>query len=166
MRFNGLAFVAAFATLSACGGGGGNQAASDTSAAKPATGANTGAGGAATGTAAAAPATGTVHEVKMLGDDKGYRFDPVDVTVKSGDAIKWVMVSGGPHNVAFQDVAPAFKSQLAANMPNQISDLASPMLLNPNESYTVSFAKVPPGKYNYICQPHIATNMKGSVTVQ
>jgi plastocyanin len=30
----------------------------------------------------------------------------------------------------------------------------------------VSFAKIPPGKYDYICTPHAAMNMKGSVTVQ
>ena len=32
--------------------------------------------------------------------------------------------------------------------------------------YEVSFANVPAGKYDYICTPHIATGMKGSVTVQ
>jgi plastocyanin len=163
MRFNGLVLVAAFAALGACGGGG-EKASKDTSAAsQPAAG---GPSGAATGTAAAAPVTGTVHEVKMLGDEKGYRFDPVDVVIKAGDAVKWTMVTGGPHNVAFQNVSAAVRAQLSANMPNQISDLSSPMLLNPNETYQVSFAKVAPGKYEYICTPHIATNMRGSVTVQ
>jgi plastocyanin len=166
MRFNGLVLGAAIVALGACGGGG-DKAATDTSstAGQPAAGATP---GAATGTAAGAPApvTGTWHEVKMLGDEKGYRFDPVDVVVKAGDGVRWVMVSGGPHNVAFQDVAAAARGQLAANMPNQISDLSSPMLLNPNEKYEMSFANVPAGKYNYICTPHIATNMRGSVTVQ
>lgn len=165
MRFNGLVLVAAFAALGACGGGG-EKAGTDTgAAAQPAAGATS---SAATGAAAGAmaPVTGTWHEVKMLGDEKGYRFDPVDVVVKQGDGVRWVMVSGGPHNVAFQDLPAAARSQIAANMPNQISDLSSPMLLNPNEKYEMSFAKVPAGKYNYICTPHIATNMRGSVTVQ
>jgi plastocyanin len=166
MRFNGLVLVAAFAALGACGGG---EKAGDTSAtATPATGTTTGAatGGAATGGAAAAPVSGTVHEVKMLGDEKGYRFEPADITIKAGDGIKWVFVSGGPHNVAFQNVSAAAKAKLSPNMPNQISDLSSPMLLNAGENYQVSFAGVPPGKYDYICTPHIANNMKGSVTVQ
>jgi len=165
MRFNGLALVATFATLGACGGGG-DKAGTDTSAAaQPAAGATS---SAATGTAAGAtaPVTGTWHEVKMLGDEKGYKFEPQDVVVKQGDGVRWVVVSGGPHNVAFQDVPAAARAQLAANMPNQISDLSSPMLLNPNEKYEMSFAKVPAGKYGYICTPHIATNMRGSVTVQ
>lgn len=165
MRFNGLVLVAACAALSACGGGG-EKAATDTGAAvAPAAGAAPGAAtGAATG--AMAPVTGTWHEVKMLGDEKGYRFEPADLTIKSGDGVRWTMVSGGPHNVAFQDVTGGAKTQLSANMPNQISDLSSPMLLNPNEKYEVSFANVPAGKYNYICTPHIATGMKGSITVQ
>jgi plastocyanin len=163
MRFNGLVLVAAIAALSACGGG---EKAADTSsvAPAPATGSTTGAVAPTTG--AMAPVTGTWHEVKMLGDEKGYRFDPQDITIKAGDGIRWTMISGGPHNVAFQNVAAAARTQIAANMPNQISDLSSPMLLNPNEKYEMSFAKVPAGKYEYICTPHIATNMRGSVTVQ
>jgi plastocyanin len=162
MRFNGLVLVAAFAAFSACGGG--EKAASDTSAAaQPAAGTTT---GAAPSTAAPAPVTGTVHEVKMVGDEKGYRFEPTDITIKPGDGIKWVFVSGGPHNVAFQNVAGSARAALSANMPNQLSDLSSPMMLNPNETYQVSFAGVPPGKYDYICTPHIANNMKGSVTVK
>lgn len=165
MRFNGLVLVAAIAALSACGGG--DKAGTDTSSAasQPAAGTTP---GAATGAAAGAPApvTGKWHEVKMLGDEKGYRYEPVDIAIKAGDGIRWTMVSGGPHNVAFQDVPAAARAQLAANMPNQISDLSSPMLLNPNEKYEMSFANVAPGKYNIICTPHIANNMRGSVTVQ
>lgn len=167
MRFNGLMLVAAVVALGACGGGE-NKGTDTGMAAAPAAGATTAATSStpATGAAAAAPATGTVHDVKMLGDDKGYRFDPVDLTIKAGDAVKWTMVSGGPHNVTFQNVPDAARAQLSANMPNQMSDLSSPMLLNPNETYTISFAGVKPGKYDYVCTPHMATGMKGSITVQ
>lgn len=166
MRFNGLVLAAAFAAMAACSGGG-EKAKTDTGAAAPAAGATTAAApGAGAAAGAMAPVTGTWHEVKMLGDEKGYKFDPVDVVVKPGDGVRWIMVSGGPHNVAFQDVSAAARAQLSANMPNQISDLSSPMLLNPNEKYEMSFANIPAGKYNYICTPHIATGMKGSVTVQ
>ena len=160
MRFKGLMVAAAFAGLSACGGGGDNAGSGATDSAA-------GAGAApAGGAVAAAPATGTVHEVRMIGDEKGYRYEPVDITIKAGDAIKWIMVSGGPHNVAFQNVAADAKAQLSANMPNQLSDLSSPMLLTPDETYEMSFANVKPGKYDYLCTPHLANNMRGSVTVQ
>ena len=166
MRFNGLVLAAAMAVVTACGGG--DNAATDTGAAAgagtatPSAGAP--AGGAATGTAQAV--TGTWHEVQMLGDEKGYRFEPVDVTVKAGDGVRWTMVSGAPHNVAFQNVAADAKTQLSANMPNQLTDLSSPLLLNANEKYEMSFAGVKPGKYEYVCTPHLANNMRGSVTVQ
>ena len=162
MRFHGLVLVAAVAALSACGGG--DNANTDTSAT---TGTGTAATPAAgTGTGTAAPVTGTVHEVKMLGDEKGYRFEPASLTIKAGDGIKWVMVSGGPHNVMFENVAADAKAQLSANMPNQLSDLSSPMLINANETYEMSFANVKPGTYNYVCTPHLANNMRGTVTVQ
>lgn len=162
MRFNGLVLVAAVAALSACGGG--EKAASDTGAAAlPAAGATP---SAATGAGAPAPVTGTIHQVRMLGDEKGYRYEPADITIKAGDGVKWVFVSGGPHNVQFQNVPADVRTTLSANMPNQISDLSSPMMLNSNEEYQVSFAGMKPGKYDYICTPHIANNMKGSVTVR
>ncbi len=150
MRFNGLALVASALVLAACGGG---EKKAD-SAAAPA--------------AAAAPITGKTVEVKMVGDDKGYRFEPADITVKQGDGIKFVMISGGPHNVAFDPATvPAnAKAALSANMPNQISELSSPMLMNPNEAYTISFANVPAGKYDFHCTPHLAMGMKGTITVQ
>ena len=169
MRFYGLALFASAAVLGACGGGENKGATTDTAAtAAPATPAATtpAAGGATAGTAA--PITGTTHEVKMVGDDKGYRFEPANITVKQGDGIKFVMVSGGPHNVAFDPatVPAAGKNQLTANMPQQMSELSSPMMMNPNESYTISFAGVPAGQYPYHCTPHLAMGMKGVITVQ
>lgn len=118
--------------------------------------------------AAAAPITGTIHEVKMLGDEKGYRYEPADITIKAGDGIKFIMVSGGPHNVAFDPATlPAeAKTALLANMPEQMGELSGKMLLNPDESYTISFAGVPAGTYEFVCTPHLAMNMKGKVTIQ
>jgi plastocyanin len=176
MRVNGLTLVASAILLGACSGGEKNQAAAgDTAnaavATTPSTDAATPAAGAAApaaGAGTAAAITGTTHTVQMLGDDKGYRFEPANITVKAGDGIKFVNVSGGPHNAAFDPAAvPAdAKAQLSANMPNQMSELSGPLLVNPNEEYTISFANVKPGTYNYHCTPHLAMNMKGVITVQ
>src|SRR5688500_19309697 len=113
-----------------------------------------------------APITGKTHEVRMVGDGQTYKFEPANLTIKQGDGVRWIMVSGGPHNVAFTGVADAAKSQLMANMPNQMKELTSPMMMNANENYTASFANVPTGKYNYVCEPHAALNMTGSITVE
>ena len=174
MRFYGLALAASAMVLGACGGD--KNKATDTAAATsgdttvaPAAGAatTTPAGG-TTASAAMAPITGKTVEVKMIGDEKGYRFDPADVTLKQGDGIKFVMVSGGPHNFALDpaEVPANAKAQISANMPNQMAELSGPLLVNPNETYTVSFANVPAGKYNFHCTPHLAMGMKGTITVQ
>ena len=179
MRFYALALAASALVLTACAGGDKSNAAdtvavaTDTStvaaapAGAPAPAATPGAAPAAAGTMA--PITGTTHEVKMVGDAKGYRFEPANITVKAGDGIKFTVVSGGPHNVAFDPATvPAdSKAQLDANMGSEkMGELSSAMKTNPGESVTISFANVKPGKYPFHCTPHLALNMKGEITVQ
>jgi plastocyanin len=168
MRFYGMALLASAAVLGACSGG---EKKADTTATATTPTATTPVAAPATATAgavAAMPATGATHEIKMIGDDKGYRFEPAALTIKSGDAVKFIMVTGGPHNVAFDPTTvPAdSKAQLDANMDQKMSELSSPMLMNPNEAYTISFAGVKPGVYPFHCTPHLAMNMKGVITVQ
>ena len=182
MRFIGRALFASVFVLGACAGGDKNASKTDTTMAAPAatttaTPADTTAAASAApaaapagGAVAAAPATGKTIDVKMLGDEKGYRFDPANITVKSGDAIKFTNVSGGPHSVGFDPAkVPAnLQPQLGANMPgdHSMGALEGPMLLQPNETYTISFAKIPAGAYDYHCTPHLALGMKGVITVQ
>ena len=165
MRFLGIAVVSSVLVLGACGGGGEQKADSAVTPA-PDTTAQAAQPAAPAGTAAAI--TGTTHEVKMVGDAQGYRFEPANITVKAGDGIKFIMVSGGPHNVAFDPATiPAdVKPQLSANMPNQQGELSSPLFSNPDENYIISFANVKPGQYPYHCTPHLAMGMKGTITVQ
>lgn len=175
MRFHGLALVASAIVLTACAGGDKSNAAdtvgvaTDTSAA-PATAATT--TPVATAPAAAgtlAPVTGAIHEVKMIGDAKGYRFEPVNITVKAGDGIKFTTVSGGPHNVAFDPATiPAdSRAQLDANMGTEkLGELSSALKINPGETITISFGNIKPGKYPFHCTPHLALGMKGEITVQ
>lgn len=169
MRFLGFAMMTGAAiVLSACGG---DKAATTDSAAGATTGAMTPAGEPAAAPAAAgamAPVTGTMHEVKMVGDGTSYKFEPADLTIKQGDGVKFTMVSGGPHNVAFDaaTVPAAAKTALAANMPEQMGELMGKMLVTANETYTISFAGVPAGTYDYNCTPHLAMNMRGKITVQ
>jgi plastocyanin len=165
MRFYGLALVAGAAVLGACGGG---DKAKDTTAAAPAPAAPAAGEAPAAGAATKVAATGATHDVKMIGDEKGYRFEPAALTIKSGDAVTFTMITGGPHDVAFDPATtPAdSKAQLDANMDGKISDLAGPMLMNPNEKYTISFGGVKPGTYPYHCTPHLAMGMKGVITVE
>ena len=170
MHLNGLTtFLTSAVILGACARG---DTAADTAA-----GVTAGATTAVTpaqpgqqpGATGAQPATGQTHTVRMLLDAQGaYRFDPANITIRRGDAVKWLMVSGGPHNVQFDPngIPSGAQAQLTANMPSQATPLGSPMMMNPNEEYTVSFAGVPAGTYNYTCTPHLAMNMRGTVRVQ
>ncbi len=169
MRFYGIALGVGAMVLGACAGGDPANTdtvgiAMDTTAAPvttpvvPATG----------GPVAMAAITGTTHEVKMVGDAQGYRFEPANITVKAGDGIKFTMVSGGPHNVAFDPATiPAdVQPQLDANISEKMGMLSSALKMNPNETITVSFAGIKPGAYPFNCTPHLALGMKGVVTVQ
>ena len=176
MRFFGLALAAGAVFLGACAGGDKSNAAdtvgvaTDTSSAAVAPAPAAPAPAApATGGGTMAPITGATHEVKMVGDAKGYRFEPANITIKAGDGIKFTVVSGGPHNVAFDPATvPAnAKSQLDANMgTDKMGELSSALKTNAGESVTISFANIPPGKYPFHCTPHLALGMKGEITVQ
>src|ERR1044071_2980451 len=120
MRFHLLALCASAAVLGACGGG--DKGTQDTTKAAPPAATPTptpapAATGGTGGTGTSAPVTGKTVEVKMYGDEKGYRFEPADVTIKAGDAIKFTVVNGQPHNVAFDPATvPAdIKGQLDPN---------------------------------------------------
>jgi len=171
MRNLGRGVIAGAFLAAACGGGAKNadtSAAAAPPAAQPAPGATAAAGGAAAGTATAMAATGKTWEVKMVGDASGYKYDPASLNIKVGDAVKFTVVSGPPHNVSFYaDSIPAgAQAQLAANMPSPMSPLTSPLFNNPGEAYTVSFAGVPKGAYKFFCTPHQALGMHGQITVQ
>lgn len=170
MRFYGIALAASAVVLGACAGG--DNTAGDTSAVAIDTSASVApaapAAGAPAGSASMAAITGTTHEVKMVGDAQGYRFEPANITVKAGDGIKFTMVSGGPHNVAFDPatIPDDVEAQLDANISEKMGTLSSVMKMNAGESITVSFANIKPGTYPYNCTPHVALGMKGEITVQ
>ena len=164
MRFLGMAVVAGAAmVLAACG-----EKKAETTA--DSAGATAAAMSPTTPAAAMAmmPITGTTHEVKMVGDATTYKYEPSEITIKAGDGIKFTMVSGGPHNVAFDPTTlpEAAKAQLMANMTEQVTELSGKFLQTAGESYVISFAGVPAGTYDFFCTPHLAMNMKGKVTVQ
>jgi plastocyanin len=145
MRNLGRGFVTGVVMVAACGGGE-KKAADTTSMAPPSAQPAPGAAPGAAAAVAAKPATGKTWDVKMLGDGTSYRFEPASITISAGDAIKWTVVSGQPHDVAFwPDSIPAgAQAQLNANMPTPMSPLAGPLLTNLNDNYTISFAGVPP----------------------
>ena len=158
MRVNSLA--AGFAILvAACGGGEQKAGEEQQTTATPAQ----------QGAPAPAPAAGgTTHTVNMVLEGSAYKYVPEQLTIKSGDVVNFVNVSGGPHNVSFwADSIPAGAAEpLKAGMPDQMAPLEGSLLTEPNAVYTVNFAGAPAGEYKYYCLPHLALGMKAKLTVQ
>lgn len=153
MRSALLSTVIALGTL-ACGGDRqANQTETQTPAAAP---------------GSAAPA-GPVVEVKMTGNGTTTAdYEPATLTIAPGTVVRFINVSGGPHNIAFWgDSVPAgAAAPLNAGMANTIDNLVGPFLTEPNASYDVSFANAPGGVYKGYCTPHLALGMKIAITVR
>lgn len=167
MRFKVLAVATSAFALVACGGEKKAEETAATPAPEAAAAPAMEAPAAAAGAVTAAPITGTTHTVNMIGDEKGYRFEPATITIKAGDGIKFIDVKGGPHNVAIDPAtAGASAAQLTANMPESTGELTGKMLVTDGESWTMSFGKIAAGTYTAICTPHQAMNMIMKITVQ
>jgi plastocyanin len=117
--------------------------------------------------APAAQAAGTVIRVRMLQQGARYIYEPANFTVRQGDIVEFVNVNGFPHNVQFEPTKiPAGAAEvLNRNMPNRLGPLQSPMFTQPNQTYRISFAGAPVGRYEYFCLPHKPMNMVGVITV-
>lgn len=118
--------------------------------------------------AAAPAATGGTHDVNMMLEGSTYKFDPSDLTIKSGDVVNFHNKTGGPHNVSFwADSVPAGAADvLKKSMPDQMAPLEGPLLTEPDGVYSVSFAGAPTGDYKFYCLPHLALGMHGKIKVQ
>jgi plastocyanin len=149
-------FAAAALAALACGGGDGGSGSATPAAASAAPVAST-------------PASAAVHKVEMVLNAQGeYRFVPSALTLKVGDTVQWVNVSGGPHNVQFRanGIPAGADAKLNEAMPNRIGPLNGALLTVPNATYEISFAGAPTGTYNYTCTPHELLGMSGTLTVQ
>ncbi len=117
----------------------------------------------------AAPAAGgTTHDVNMVLEGSTYKYVPDQVTIKSGDVVRFHNVSGGPHNVSFwaDSIPGGAADALKAGMPDQMAPLEGSLLTEVNAIYSVNFANAPAGEYKFYCLPHLALGMKGKLTVQ
>src|ERR1051325_10532325 len=120
-----------------------------------------------TSKAGAAPATGATNDVNMVLEGTTYKFVPAELTVKVGDQVVFHNVSGGPHNVAFYaDSVPAgAKEVIDPQLKDELGPMSSKLLVEPNETLTISFANAPVGVYKFTCTPHMAMKMHGQITV-
>ncbi|MBA4146808.1 MAG: hypothetical protein H0X66_01745 [Verrucomicrobia bacterium] len=105
----------------------------------------------------------TVHDVAMRGEGTTFYFEPKELTIQRGDVVRWKMVDGAPHNVNFTgQKIPEGARVILANKKK----LMGMMLVAAGQTYEMKFTEdFPFGDYNYVCDPHIAFNMTGKITI-
>ena len=108
------------------------------------------------------PTPTRTHVVRM----QGGRFAPYEITIQQGDTVRFVLGSGGPHNVAFREIKGEAAERLRKRMTDTIGTLSGPLLLTPGETYDIVFTDVPSGVYPYWCIPHFSMGQMGAITVK
>jgi plastocyanin len=120
-------------------------------------------------TPAATAPTGPVVEVEMTGNGTTKAaFEPNVLSIKTATTVRFINVSGGPHNITFypDSIPTGAAAALKAGMPNPMGDLSGPFLTQPNQTYDVSFVGAPKGIYKGYCIPHVALGMKITIRVE
>lgn len=108
------------------------------------------------GSHVAAPRTVVVKAVDISPTE--YKFDPAEITVSPGDTIRFEQTSAMPHNVEFKAVPVGTK----------LGDVkVGPFLTKPGDSYVIAVdSRFAAGVHNFVCTPHEAFGMKGTITVK
>jgi manganese oxidase len=100
-----------------------------------------------------------VLEVRIVEEGANMRFEPAKLDVRRGDVVRFVQEGSMPHNVQF----------VRNNAPEgaEIGDYwTGPFLMKKGEVYEVRVdERFLDGDWEYVCTPHIAMGMKGSLNV-
>ncbi len=111
-----------------------------------------------------------VHEVRLerVADGSTYRFRPAEVRVSPGDAVEFVVASGGPYVIEFEaaDLGPADRAALDAAIPDPSGELRSPVLRTPGSRLRIVIPQLSPGTYRFRALTHIAYRMGGRLVVR
>jgi len=101
---------------------------------------------------AAAPSIAETHIVTA----SGFEFSPDTITITEGDTIMWTDLSGLSHNVVSTDcpatVASVANGDFSSGIPGAV------------DTYSVVFGSA--GTVCYVCEPHGAIGMFGTITVE
>lgn len=109
-----------------------------------------------------------LHEIRMIGDATGFRFEPARFTIGRTDSVMFRVVSGQPHALAFDTTAIAMNvaRELDARLTDRIEKLSDPLLLFAGDRYLIRFDGMPAGRYPFLCLPHLGRQMTGEIVVQ
>ena len=102
------------------------------------------------------------HTIVVKLVDKGgtmpYAFEPAIAVAQRGDTVRFIEGAGVMHNVHFTKQAPGAKLGRAAT---------GPYLTVKGQTYDLVIdGRFAEGTYEYVCQPHEAIGMKGTLVVK
>jgi plastocyanin len=100
-------------------------------------------------------------DVSMMND---LRFDPAEIVIHAGQSVRWANESSMPHTATGdpdQNPVQATNPEYVV-LPDSAEPWGSP-LLQPGEEFTQIFTI--PGRYEYICIPHVLSGMRGAIVV-
>lgn len=87
-----------------------------------------------------------------------FAFEPANFTAQRGDTLRFIQASATMHNVHFKTQPKGAKLGTAA---------ISPYLTTKGQTYTIVVdSRFGEGKYEFVCDPHEAMGMRGSLTVR
>jgi plastocyanin len=87
-----------------------------------------------------------------------YAFEPAIAVAQRGDTVRFMEAAGVMHNVHFTKQASGAKLGGAAT---------SPYLMTKGQTYDLVIdGRFAEGTYEYVCQPHEAIGMKGTLVVK
>jgi plastocyanin len=89
------------------------------------------------------------------------KFDPEQVTIKAGEAVRWVNEAAGPSHTVTTDPSMVQNEDDVA-IPNGAEAFSSGVI-KPGKFYQHTFEV--PGIYRYACAPHEGSKMFGVVVV-
>ena len=114
----------------------------------------------AAATATSAPAAAAVAASTTVNMTDDFKFDPAAITIAKGATVTWKGPGTQPHTVTFDPAKAMNKSHIV--LPSGVAPFDSG-ILNPGQSYSHIFTVA--GDYSYICIPHEAMGMIGTIKV-
>ena len=105
------------------------------------------------------PPPGKLIVVKMLDvSATQYKFEPAAIVANAGDTVRFEQAATMPHNVDFRDIPATTKLGEAKT---------GPFLTSPGEKYDLVIdGRFGPGVHAFVCTPHEAMGMTGTLTVK
>ena len=110
---------------------------------------------------AVSPAMASTDIAAVVNLNNRLKFDPAEIRIKVGDTLEWRNVESYPHTVTADPNRVARKANV--ELPDGIQPFNSGRLA---AGATFKYTFTRPGIYRYVCLPHEAAGMLGTVIVQ